>query len=154
MASLHEAEFELDPVTRFLHASGLTTETACLGQSEFELGSRVRLSTLELIYRFERGVLLICDMTAIDASADHIGAMRVLVSLIHAIERSVPEVLVVQGLVPLEGSGEGGEPGLGRRLLEVYRKLGAQCEPGQVPGMVQVRYTLRGSAQQMRRASS
>ena len=155
MASLHEAEW--DPVTRFLHARGLTTETAYLGQSEFELGRRVRVATLELIYRFEQGALLICDMTATDASADHAGAMRVLVSLIHAVERSVPEVSVVEGLVPLERNGEddeGGEAGLGRRLLEIYRKLGAQCDPGQGPGMVQVRYTMRGRAQQARLASS
>jgi hypothetical protein len=165
MASLDEVE--MDPVTRFLHASGLPTETACLGQSAFELGRCVRVATLELIYRFERGVLFICDMTAIDAPAHPVGAMRVLVSLIHAVERSVPEVSAVEGLVPIEGNdedgrdaedgkdgegGKGAEAALGRRLLEVYRKLGAQCDPEQVPGMVHVRYTMRGGAQQARLA--
>ncbi len=153
MASLDEVE--MDPVTRFLQARGLRTETACLGQSEFELGRRVQIATLELIYRFERGVLWICDMTAIDAPADSGGAMRVLVSLIHAVERSVPEVSVVEGLVPREGSDdddEGGEGDPGRRLLAVYRKLGAQCDPEQVPGMVHVRYTMRGGAQRAQQA--
>jgi len=165
MASLDAVE--MDPVTRFLHARGLSTETACLGQSAFELGRCVRVATLELIYRFERGVLFICDMTAIDASTNAVGAMRVLVSLIHAIERSVPEVSAVEGLVPLEGNdgegkdvedcrdaedGEDAEADLGRRLLEVYRKLGAHCDPEQVPGMVHVRYTMRGGAQQARLA--
>ncbi|NSX05748.1 hypothetical protein [Cupriavidus gilardii] len=150
IALLHAAD--ADPVTRFLHARGLSTETAYLGESEFELGRRVRVSTLELIYRVAQEVLWICDMTALDAPADHAGAMRVLVSLIHAVERSVPEVSVVEGLVPLGKEDEGDEALLGRRLLDVYRRLGAHCDPDSAPGMVHVRYMMRSGAQQAPKA--
>ncbi|MBO4123453.1 hypothetical protein J5T34_22225 [Cupriavidus gilardii] len=150
IAPLHDAD--ADPVTRFLQAKGLSTETAYLGESAFELGRRVRVGALDLIYRVEQGVMLICDMAAIDVPADDAGAMRALVSLIHAVERSVPEVSAVEGLVPLGAEDGSDEARLGRRLLEVYRKLGAQCDPEHVPGMVHVRYRMRGGAQQARRA--
>lgn len=155
-----------DPVTRFLLSRGLQTDIAYLGESAFELGRCVRFAGLELIYRFEQGTLLICDIAAYDESGasdssappgapgDFRGAMRTLVSLIHAIERSVPEVEVVEGLVPLtEGdAGDVDEQQLGRRLLSVYRKLGAQCEPHDSGGMVQVRYRMRGGPRQGRPA--
>ncbi len=182
-----------DPVTGFLLSRGLQTVMAYLGESAFELGRRVRFGGLDLIYRFEQGTLLICDIAAYDVAAyggpgissssdspyspyspappsaagDVRGAMRALVSLIHAIERSVPEVETVEGLVPLmegkAGGGDGGEGGdggdrgdrgdvdeqqLGRRLLSLYRKLGAQCWPEDDAGMVRVRYRMRGGQRQ------
>lgn len=171
-----------DPVTGFLLSRGLQPDIAYLGESAFELGRRVRLAGLELIYRFQQGTLLICDIAAYDESrvsdssgssgssdssgssgssgssdptsapGDFRGAMRTLVSLIHAIERSVPEVEVVEGLVPLtEGhASDVDEQQLGRRLLSVYRQLGAQCEPHDIAGMVQVRYRMRGGPRQGR----
>lgn len=140
-----------DPVTRFLQARGLSTETAYLGDSEFELGKRVRVAPLDLIYRFEQGRLLICEIAATHATFDHVGAIRVLVSLIHAVERAVPEVRVVEGLVPVKESGDG-EAALGRRLVAVYRQLGAQCDEDDVAGMVQVRYMMQGGAGEARPA--
>ncbi|WP_456280427.1 hypothetical protein M1D55_06510 [Cupriavidus sp. JZ107] len=174
-----------DPVTGFLLSRGLQTVMAYLGESAFELGRRVRFGGLDLIYRFEQGTLLICDIAAYDVAAyggpgiwsssdspyspappsaagDVGGAMRALVSLIHAIERSVPEVETVEGLVPLmegkAGGGDGGDRGdvdeqqLGRRLLSLYRKLGAQCWPDGDAGMVRVRYRMRGGQRQGRPA--
>lgn len=176
-----------DPVTGFLLSRGLQTDIAYLGESAFELGRRVRFAGLDLIYRFEQGTLLICDIAAYEESGasppgspdspdsrarprapgDVGGAMRTLVSLIHAIERSVPEVETVEGRVPLMGGkaakaanavdeGDGGEideQQLGRRLLSLYRKLGAQCGPDDDAGMVRVRYRMRGGTRQGRPAS-
>ncbi len=162
-----------DPVTGFLLSRGLQPDIAYLGESAFELGRRVRFARLELIYRFEQGTLLICDIAAYDESGvsdssgssgssgssdptsapgNFRGAMRTLISLIHAIERSVPEVEVVEGLVPLTEShaSDVDEQQLGRRLLSVYRQLGAQCEPHDIAGMVQVRYRMRGGPRQGR----
>ncbi|KAB0599357.1 hypothetical protein F7Q96_01235 [Cupriavidus gilardii] len=178
-----------DPVTGFLLSRGLQTDIAYLGESAFELGRRVRFAGLDLIYRFEQGTLLICDIAAYEESGvsppnspgspyspdsparprapgDVGGAMRTLVSLIHAIERSVPEVETVEGRVPLMGGkvakaanavdeGDGGEideQQLGRRLLSLYRKLGAQCGPDDDAGMVRVRYRMRGGTRQGRPA--
>ncbi len=151
-----------DPVPRFLQAHGWQSEIAFLGESAFELGRRVRVGGLDLIYRFEHGTLLLCDIAAYaesevadgvsdTVSSDPGGAMRTLVSLIHAIERAVPEVQFVEGLVPITESAAG-EADLGRRLLGVYRKLGAQCQPHELADMVQVRYTMQGGLRQDRTA--
>lgn len=140
-----------DPVTRFLTARGLAPRTAYLGESEFELGLRIEWDALDLTYRYEDGTLLLCDVAAAQGSDDVAGAIRRLVSLIHALEREVPEVVAVHGLVPVDegrdGGGDGADDGGpdSERLLAVYRRLGADCRPDAGSPMMAVTYAMRQS---------
>ncbi|CAG9167546.1 hypothetical protein CURE108131_04520 [Cupriavidus respiraculi] len=138
------APVAIDPVTAFLHARRFDTSVAYLGQSEFELGRRLLWKGLDLVYRYERGALLICDVEATGAPEALDGAVRRLVAFIRALERHVPEVEVVTGLIPLRSA----DPSLDAvrsRLLSVYERLGAQPVSSEAPGMVKVVYPMHAS---------
>lgn len=134
---------QADPVTRYLRERGLQPQVAYLDESDFELGLRIVWDALDLTYRYEAGTLLLCDVTTPDSSKDVTGAIRRLASLIHAIERAVPEVTCVKGLVPADGDGHG--DGAAERLLSVYRRLGADCRPDAHSPMTAVTYPMRQS---------
>jgi hypothetical protein len=123
----NEAELH-DPVTRFLHARDHRTEVAYLGETEFELGRRVVLGELDLVFRFEAGVLLLCHVEARDRATSLRGALKRLIALVHAVDASVPEVLEVCGLIPLRGE-EAAEAELHRRLQAAYVSQGAEYRP-------------------------
>lgn len=133
-----------DPVTSFLRSRGLDTSVAYLGESEFELGRRLLWKGLDLVYRYELGTLLICGVEAVAAHEALSGAVRHLVAFVRALERHVPEVDTVVGLIPLRSA----DPALNAvraKLLGVYEKLGAQPADSDVPGMVKVAYRMRSS---------
>lgn len=119
---------QTDPVARFLATKGIAPETAYLGETEFELGKRVALGELEMVYRFEAGTLLICHVEARQGPAGLGGAVARLIELVHAIERAVPEVREVRGLVPVSGNCATLNA-LHTRLLAVYERQGAERAP-------------------------
>jgi hypothetical protein len=134
----------VDPVTAFLHGQGLDTAVAYLGESEFELGRRLLWKGLDMVYRYESGTLLICDVEASSEPQALSGAVRRLVAFVRALERHVPEVGEVAGLIPLVSA----EPALDAvraKLLSVYERLGAQRGDSEVPGMVKVVYRVHSS---------
>lgn len=138
---------QVDPVTRYLRERGLQPQVAYLEESDFELGLRIVWDALDLTYRYEAGTLLLCEVTTPGSSKDVTGAIRRLASLIHAIERAVPEVARVKGLVPADGDGrdDGAAEQPAERLLSVYRRLGADCRPDACSPMTAVTYEMRRS---------
>lgn len=119
----------LDPVTRYLTAQGVPVQTAFLDGTGIELGNAVELGPLRLVYRYEGGALLVCDISA-NAGAGA-AAIRALAAWVRTLEKRVPEVAMVAGLVhvarPPGEEPSGGASLDGERLVSVYRKLGARC---------------------------
>jgi hypothetical protein len=123
------SEIHLDAVTSFLHAKGISTEASYLGRTEFLIGRSLRLSDLELVYRFEEEILLICDFCSKipDAPPSSIGnVVQRFFSLIKSIERSVPAVKAVSGIIRLD-TPDSGLLSIRNRLIEIYEKMGANC---------------------------
>lgn len=118
-----------DPVSRYLSACGMTVEVAYLGESHIELGRRVRWRALDLVYRYGDGRLLICKLAADGEGAGLTGALRCLVSLIHGIARAVPEVNAVVGHLYVDELDAGSTGNASARLVDLYRRLGAELVP-------------------------
>lgn len=92
-----------DPVTRYLDSRGFTTRIAYFDDSEFQRGIETVWGELEIVYRFEAGVLLVCHVAALHAPQGISGAVNKLVGLLQDIIREVPEITEVCGLVPQSG---------------------------------------------------
>lgn len=88
-----------DPVTHYLVARGLDTHMAYFEGSEFELGRRVEWGELELIYRFDDGVVFICSVESLRPPEGIGGAVKRLVEMLLDLAHDVREVKEIRGLV-------------------------------------------------------
>ncbi|MGY8524671.1 hypothetical protein [Paracidovorax citrulli] len=121
----------LDPVTRYLSGEGIEVRKAFIGDTGIELGNAVQLGPLRLVYRYERPVLLLCEIAAVPGVGTGAAAIRMLANWVRGLPAKVPEVAAVAGLVHV-GSGAAADLDEsaaldGGRLVSVYRRLGARC---------------------------
>ncbi|MEX3956758.1 secretion protein [Trinickia sp. EG282A] len=116
----------LDPVTRFLKAQGLEPTVACFGSSDFVIGSRVRLSGFELVYRVEGDQMIVCDFLPgeVEGKRESNGAVMAFVRFVHGLERQVPELESVRGMF-LESLSNPALTAERQRLARVLQSQGA-----------------------------
>ena len=86
------------PVTRYFIGQGIYPEVAYFGASDFQIGWRIQAGSMELVYRYEGGELIICDFAARRGNSGGAGAVSAFISLIHRIAREVGEVRSVRGM--------------------------------------------------------
>lgn len=118
-----------DPLVLYLDKLGLKSEDSYFANSGFLLGRRVTLPYLEMVLRFEDGVVLICDYKARHGPTGLRGAVSEFVSFVHGIERRMAEVRQVSGL--LRRSGPPQELILRQKLERVLLRQGATIEQHQ-----------------------
>lgn len=80
-------EANVDPTGDCLKQIGIESEPAFFGQSAVQIGWRIRLRNLELVYRQEDDVLIICDLRLCDISTVSSGAVATFIGLIHRLEK-------------------------------------------------------------------
>lgn len=139
----------LDPVTRYLSGEGVQVRKSFIGDTGIELGNAVQLGPLRLVYRYERPVLLLCEIEAVPGVGTGAAAIRMLSSWVRGLPAKAPEVAAVAGLVHVGSDAAAGLDDSaaldGARLVAVYRRLGARCTELS-PEWVQVELSLSGTA--------
>lgn len=88
-----------DAVTDYLRRQGKTPQVAYFGNSPLVIGWRVILADFELVYRLEEGQLVVCDFKANSDNGNHNRAAAGFIKLIHQLERKVPQMKCVRGML-------------------------------------------------------
>jgi hypothetical protein len=89
----------VDEVTHYLQIQGMKPEPAYFGMSSFQIGWRICVNDLDLVYRFVDGNLIVCDLNAQegdDASSD---AVATFVHMVHRLERAGIPLREVRGML-------------------------------------------------------
>ncbi|KWN63611.1 secretion protein [Burkholderia ubonensis] len=114
----------IDAVTRYLRAQGFDPQPAYFGESGFRVGWRLRINDLELVYRLDKGSLIVCDLVAKERSQGASNAVATFIHLVHRIERSGVPVQEVCGMF-IETASDPELNRVRRRLALVLEAQGA-----------------------------
>lgn len=112
-----------DVVSHYLARQGRSTEVAYFANSGFVMGRSLPGDYLDLVFRVEQQQLLICDLQARQVPQGIRSAVSEFVDLVHQIERQVPEIQEVRGLLRRHGTPK--QLQLRQKLAEVFEKQGA-----------------------------
>ncbi|MDL4454958.1 hypothetical protein QRZ34_28625 [Klebsiella michiganensis] len=88
-----------DVVTQYLASLGHAPQPARFLDTAFVIGWRVILPEFELVYRLEQQQLVICDFLAKGEGKDGARAVMAFIQLIHNLERALPQLLEVRGML-------------------------------------------------------
>lgn len=88
-----------DVVTRYLAANGFTPQVERFGNSDFIIGMRIQHTDFELVYRFENEELIVCDFVNRSKENQNNRAVAGFIKLIHQLERAVPHIRQVRGML-------------------------------------------------------
>lgn len=117
----------LDPVTQFLNANGFKTKVAYFEKSDFVMGWEVMSDEMGLIYRLDNDQLIICHFAARQGPQGLKSAVTRFIQLIHQIQRGVPEVKSVRGML-LETLSQPEINEARQRLAQALQAQGARWE--------------------------
>ncbi|MEW9809661.1 MAG: hypothetical protein AB2990_04460 [Candidatus Symbiodolus clandestinus] len=112
-----------DAVSHYLASLGRPTQVAYFANSGFVMGRSLPGDYLDLVFRVEQQQLLVCDLQARQVPQGIRSAVSEFVDLVHQIERQVPEIQEVRGLLRRQGTPK--QLQLRQKLAEVLEKQGA-----------------------------
>ncbi|AOJ04760.1 MULTISPECIES: hypothetical protein [Burkholderia] len=87
----------LDAATRYLQTQGMHPEPAYFGGSRFQIGWRVRVNDLDLVYRLVDDSLVVCDLAASGGGGGASDAVATFIHLVHRMERAGIPLREVRG---------------------------------------------------------
>jgi hypothetical protein len=89
----------IDEVTHYLQIQGMKPEPAYFGASGFQIGWRICVNDLDLVYRFADGSLIVCDLSAQEGNDASSDAVATFVHMVHRLERAGIPLREVRGML-------------------------------------------------------